>query len=451
VAGRITATLRRRAVPIVVATVIVVVGIAFEFLWYPVFFHQDRWFTQGDVWGMLRAAHFVGWGDIGGVYTRGNGVVALPGMPILLAPVAALAGSLHLTESYIPVFLARPTAAILLVPAELVIASTVVFASDSLAEELGIGRTRRVWLCVVVGILAWPTAALLGHAEDALAMTLALYALRAMLQERWVRMGWLLGFAVLVQPLVALTVPLLVAVSPQGQRARTVVRSSVVSVFVVGLCLLSDPSDTYHSLVLQPTPPALNHATPWVHLAPTVSQGLRSIRQVQAPTFGHGAFSRIALTAHAGADVSGGPGRIIDLLLALLVAGWVWRRPQSSDRVLWLTAAVLVSRCFFEAVMTPYYLAPPLILLLVLAARADRMRFATAVATSFAISVYAYAHLGPWVWWLPIVAGLSLILWLTFPVEGVSPPGGGTTAAPGTSVPGESDGDARLTTTVHLA
>ena len=44
-------------------------------------------------------------------------------------------------------------------------------------------------------MIAFPTAALWGHAEDALAVTFALYAMVAMMDEKWAAMGWLLGSA----------------------------------------------------------------------------------------------------------------------------------------------------------------------------------------------------------------------------------------------------------------
>ena len=52
--------------------------------------------------------------------------------------------------------------------------------------------------------------------------------------------------------------------------------------------------------------------------------------------------------------------------------------------------------------MTPYYLAPPLILCLVMASRQGAKRFWSAVVIGLEITVFAYHHLNPWVWWLPV-------------------------------------------------
>ena len=38
--------------------------------------------------------------------------------------------------------------------------------------------------------------------------------------------------------------------------------------------------------------------------------------------------------------------------------------------------------------------------------RLSRRRFVAAAGVAVAISAYAYLHLNPWIWWLPILAGL---------------------------------------------
>ncbi|MGD0313265.1 MAG: hypothetical protein ABSC90_12465 [Acidimicrobiales bacterium] len=391
-------------------------GMVFMVEWNPLVHHLSSWATPGDLWGMVRAAHYVQWGFLGGIYTPSNGIVTFPGMAILLSPAAWLSENLHLTESFLPFFLPRPTAAFVFEPLEILLAATVVFASDALAEHLGVSHRRRIALCVSVGVLAWPTAAVWGHAEDALAMTFALYALVALMDGRWSGVGWLLGVGIVIQPLVALLVPLVVAAAPSGRRVAVTVRSAVISVFLVGVAFAGDAKDTYRALVTQPTPPSVNHATPWVGLAPRVSSGGGPISHAVTvvPGLGHPVLT--ATTASSPVTlVSGGPGRLIDILLILLLSFYVWRRPQPPVTVLWLAALVLASRCFFEAVMTPYYLAPPLMLALVMTARLGARRFWTAAILSLELSVFAYHHLEPWVWWLPIVSGLSVILALGYP------------------------------------
>jgi hypothetical protein len=338
-------------------------------------------------------------------------------MSVLLAPVALVTWHLHMTESYGPYVLAHPSVALVLMPIELLLASTVMFASDALAEKLGVVRRRRLWLCLAVAVIAWPTTALWGHAEDALAMTFAIYAMVAMLDKRWTAMGWLFGFGIVMQPLVALTLPLFIGASPRGQRLMLTVRSAALSAVLVVVAFLGDAADTYRQLVQQPTPPSVNHATPWAALAPKLTSS--AVHTVHGASLvaglGHPAISSYTAQATQVVEVSGGAGRLIDVVLAVMVGFVVWRRPQPSIRILWLAAAVLASRCFFEPVMTPYYLAPPLIMCLVLTSRQSRKRFWASVAIAFEITVFAYHHLNPWVWWLTVVAGLVMVVALGYP------------------------------------
>ena len=162
-------------------------------------------------------------------------------------------------------------------------------------------------------------------------MTFALYAMRAMLRGRWMRTGWLFGFAVLLQPLIALTIPLFLAATPAGQRIRFACRCALLSVVTTGVAHSGNPSETYRSLVTQPGEPSLNHpgrrgspsrpASLRHHLRPTTWS-----RRHWASTWG--VFTAVDWSSNPGIVVSNGPGRLIDVVLALVVAVYVWRRPQ---------------------------------------------------------------------------------------------------------------------------
>ena len=416
--------LSRRRWPIVLTVVFCIAGILYMFFWNLVAHHANNWAIGGDVWGIYRGAHFIGWGSLGGIYTNGTGIVAFPGMSVLLTPLALVTWHLHMTESYGPYFLAHPSVALVLQPVELLLASTVIFASDALAERLGVVKRRRFWLCVVVAVIAFPTAALWGHAEDSLAVTFALYAMLAMMDEKWTAMGWLFGFGIVMQPLVGLMIPLFIGATPQGQRFMLFVRSAAISAVLVGVAFLGDAADTYRQLVQQPTPPSVNHATPWASVAPKLTSS--AVQTVHGASLvaglGHAAISSFTATGTQLVEVSGGPGRMIDVVLAVLLGFVVWRRPQTQVRILWLAAVVLASRCFFEPVMTPYYLAPPLIMCMVIAARQPRKRFWPSVVIALEITVFAYHHLNPWVWWVPIVGGLFAILALSYPGDSAQRP-----------------------------
>jgi hypothetical protein len=398
-------------------------GLLYLFLFDPIVNHRQQWDLGGDVWGIWRAAQYVSWGDLGGVYTRGTGVVSLPGMAVLLAPFALLGDRLGLSQTAGSFVVSHPTAALVLQPVEILFSSTVIFAADAVARHLGVGRARRTALCGLVALLAWPVGVVWGHAEDTLALAIAMYALLACLDRKWARCGWLFGVAVAIQPLVALLLPLLVGASPAGQRIRTVVRATLIPAFLLVVAAAGDASDTFRAVVEQPTPPQVNRATPWVALAPVVhghhvdGSGTALVKGV-----GEFVFHTTHLSATHQVEVSGGPGRLVYLALAVVVGFYVWRHPQEPVQLLWLAAAVLSARCMFEAVMTPYYLAPPLILTLVVAAHAGRWRFWSAGIVALATSVFAYFRFSPWMWWLPVVAGSVVVLVLAFPTMSLDDP-----------------------------
>jgi len=407
----------RQRWPILFSLVFVALGMAYMLFWGELVHHPGQWATGQDMWGIFQGAHYVGWGSLGGVYTPGNGVVAFPGMEVLLAPVAMVTGHFNMTEPWGPFTIPRPTTALVLMPIELLLGVTVLFATNTLADRLGVPARRRIWLCLIVGMVAWPVVAVWGHAEDILALTFALEGLLAMMGRKWAAMGWLFGLGIVMQPLVALLLPLLIGATPQGRRAMLMVRSVALSAVLLGVAFLGNAADTFTAVVKQPTPPAINHATPWVALAPKlVTSTATRVRFAKLSAIhGHPTMTASVAGARTFEQVSGGAGRLIDVVLAVLVGIYVWRRPQPAVRILWLAAAVLASRCFFEPVMTPYYLAPPLIMSLIMVSRQPGKRFWAAVILALEVTVFAYHHLNPWVWWLPVVAGLGAVVALGYP------------------------------------
>jgi hypothetical protein len=405
--------------PTAIAGIMVAAGMLYMFMWDGLVHHVGSWATGGDLWGIFRGAHYVGWGLFGGIYTPSNGVISFPGMEILLAPVALLSSAMHLTESDPFTTISRPTAALILQPLEVLLAGTVVFAADAMGKWLKIGSRRRIALCCLVGGVAWPVAALWGHAEDVLAVTFVLYALLALFEGRWSRCGWLLGCALVMQPLVILVIPLMIGATPSGHRLGLTVRSAVLSLVAVGAAFVSDPSDTYRALVKQPTPPSVNHPTPWISFAPHLTSGRP--RLVQQPTMvqqaGHVIYTDVTSLATNSLFVAGGPGRTVDLGLATLLGVYVLRRPQSPVWLLWWATLALASRCLFESVMTPYYIAPALLFGIILAARRGPMPLLASGTIAAEVTYFAYLHLNPWFWWLTIVAALTGIVALACPSD----------------------------------
>ena len=433
--------LGRRKVAVIVACATTLLGIAYFFFFDPLFRHSNTWTDPIDLWGIFRGAHYVGWGYLGGVYNQETGMVTFPGIALVLAPVALLADSLHLSSAIGGFILPHPTAALLLVPTIMVMASTVVIAADALAAELGATLRRRALLSVLVGAMAFGAAIIWGHPEDAIVMTFACYGMVSVLRSKWRQAAWLFGIGIAFQPLLALAIPVFLAASPRGQRVLFAFRCSVLAAFLVGIAFIGNPRGAYRALVEQPTPPFFNHATPWVSWAPHIvlpgsggpfGTGLRRLPGSQK-------YMTVTAFRHALLQVAAGPGRTIYLVLAVLVGLYVWRRPQDPARLLWLAGVVLGARCYFEAVMTPYYLTPPLILLLVLAAHRGTWRFGVSALVAAGTSWFTYWHLAPWVWWPPVVAGMTVVMVLSYPTVALAGP---RDSAPSETVDaGDLDGD----------
>jgi hypothetical protein len=398
-------------VPIVLIAIVAISTMAYSLFWGPVVLHRPDWIVKADIWGTFRTSQFVGWGNIGGVYSSGGGLVSLPGISVALAPVALLVNHFGLLTSF-PIGIPHPTAWLVLGPYETVLGALVLIPLDSLAEELGIGRRARLASTICEAIILWPVIAIWGHPEDPLAMAFAIWGLVAALRGRWRTVGWFWGLAFVMQPLVVLMFPIVFALAPRRQRPSLAVRSALPSAVLVAIPLLQSWGPTANALFKQPNFPTINHATPWLALAPvltkaqavTVAHAHRTVLANGAVHFGI-SYSRFMY----GEVVAAGPGRLIALGLAVLLGVYVYRRRPSPDTVVWLCCVALALRCFFEAVMDPYYLWPPLALAFVLVVR-NRWRFVVAVTASAGLTQWSYRHMGPWQWWAPIVILLAVVV-----------------------------------------
>jgi hypothetical protein len=255
-------------------------------------------------------------------------------------------------------------------------------------------------------------------------------------------MGWLLSLGILFQPLAATVAPVLLAMTPSGMRVRTLLRMVALPAAFVAIAFGGDAHDAFHQLVEQPTPPTVNHATPWVNLSPTVPPTTPIVGHVGGA--GRGRLTGLINLGGNIREVSGGAGRMLYVVLALVTGLAVWRRPALSLHLYWLAGAILAGRCFFEPVMTPYYLTPPLIVLLVVASTRPARVFAAATILAGEISWFAYFHLNEWVWWIVVVAGLAAVVALAFPwrARGERRRGAETSLSVDvTGVPGDAAGD----------
>ena len=126
-----TTPLHDRKWPMLYMAGFVGIGLLYMFLWNPVVHHTSTWAIGGDVWGIYRGGQYVLWGDLGGIYNQGTGIIAFPGMSVLLVPVAFVSQHLNLSSSFGPFMLQRPSVGLVLMPVELLLGSSVIFAADA--------------------------------------------------------------------------------------------------------------------------------------------------------------------------------------------------------------------------------------------------------------------------------------------------------------------------------
>jgi hypothetical protein len=414
--GHPAGRLRRRTWPIVASAIFVGLGLVYSYLWGPVVHHTPFvWTSPIDLWGTFNAAISFSHGHFGDAYAKNPGFLSLPGFLIVLAPLAALGSAGHETllelgrgnhvletgqvtsahgvflrtgtlASGGHVYVFHPQAWTLLAPYMLAVSCVALFASDALAERLGVIWTRRAILSVAQGVLLWNVTVLWGHPEDALAVALAIYAVIFVLDERWSGAGWLFGAAFAVQPLVIVVLPVLLFTKGRRGMIGLVVRSVAPAIVIALPSFVSDFHATFQALVKQPALPALNHRTPWTGLAPKLAG-----KGVNAP-------------------VGGGAVRSVTLVLAVLVGWWARRWKHKPEMLVWVMAVALALRSYTESVMTDYYVWPALAVGLVVAARASNWRFGAALVIALATTIVAQWNLGEWPWWILEIAGVTGLL-----------------------------------------
>jgi hypothetical protein len=413
--------LGRRASPAVVSVVFLGLGSAYLFRWGSVVqHHPSQWLSPPDLWTTFAPAIALIHGHLDSVFGHG---AASPGILVLLAPIAALSGSLRTTLVEVgtnhhhlvapqtlfiqgsPVlrtvavtfgghqYLPHPQVLALLAPYTLILSCSALFGCDALAERLQVTPGRRVVLNVVQGVLLWNVAVLWGHPEDAVSVALALYALVYALDGRWVGTGWLFGAAIAVQPLTIVLLPIFLVMMGRRGAFTFLLRALGPAVVLTIGPLVANFHATVSALTTQANYPRLNHETPWTSLAPQLG----------------GKGSKMA--------VGGGPGRLVALVLAIALGWWARRWRSKPEMIVWAVALAFALRCYTESVLDAYYVWPALAVGLVLAARGSSWRLRVAVVVAVATTVVAQWHLGLWLWWSLDVAGVSALLVVTVSPE----------------------------------
>ena len=418
--------LYRRAGPIVVSVVFLVLGLLYLFRWGSVVQHTPSlWLAPDDIWSSYLAASALIHGHLGAIYSSTSGRPSFPGILLALAPLAAFSNRQHTAVIEIAKhhhllahpqvfssvgssllqteerasgagqFVFHPQIFVFLAPWMLALACVALFACDALAERLGVARGQRALLSVAEAVLLWNVAVFWGHPEDAVAVALAVYALIFAIDGRFTGAGWLFGLALAAQPLVIVVFPVLLVMSGKRRALGLAVRGVIPAAAVTLGPLIADAHATLRAVVEQPTFPyvANNHQTPWTFLAPRI--GGRGKNE----SFG------------------GGPLRIVNLALAVVVGWWARRWRDRPAMLVWAAVLALGLRCFTETVMTPYYCWAP-------SGRGpgggrplQPSSLRPGHRPGRLTTVIAQWHLELFLWWALDVAGVAAVLLVAFRPE----------------------------------
>jgi hypothetical protein len=399
--------IRRRQFAWIASFGLVVVGM-FTTTWGSTLIGRAEWALPYDLWGTLIATTRLAHGNVGGLYAPPTGLISLPGAAVILLPCAALISAFHLSLAIPGPANLHPAVWLLAGPYQIAIGCLPLFGSDALAERLGVPRWTRALLALAGAGILWSVCARWGHPEDAVAVGLLLYAVLAQANGRTSAAGWLAGAAVCVQPLVLLALPVMLALLPWRRMPAFLARAALPSVVLLAAAAIADWHDTYRSVTSQPDSPIVNHPTLWTSLAPQMS----------------------------GENVAAGPFRLATILLACLcglVIRRLWAQYAGEDGLqwptellasaLWWIAFTLALRSFFEPVMVSYYPWPPMAVALVPAATLGwrRLLIAGLLAGGLTGAAQGPSH-AVWIWWAPLVAGLIVLLALSWPRRPPPPP-----------------------------
>jgi hypothetical protein len=402
--------------PLIASVGLIVVGMLTT-TWGPTLIGRTEWALPYDLWGTLIATTRLAHGNIGGLYAPPTGLISLPGAAVILVPCAAVISALGLSLAIPGPHNLHPAVWLLAGPYEIALCCVTLFAADALAEQLGVRFWKRGLLAVASAGILWSVSARWGHPEDAVAVGLLLYAVLAQSRGRLGLAGWLAGAAVCVQPLALLALPVMLATVPWRRMVPFLVRTALPSAVLLGATAIANWHDTYTSVTSQPDSPVINHPTAWTSLAPQL----------------------------ANQNVAAGPFRLATIVLACLCALAIrrrWRDRAAADasagdanrgdaatwstglltEVLWWVALALALRSFFEPVMVSYYPWPPMAVALIPAATLSWPRLVAAGVLAGGLTAAAQ---GPshavWIWWVPIVAGLVVLLALARPRASIRP------------------------------
>lgn len=414
-----TGWIGRHGWPLTAAFAILVTGMAFSLWWNPLTHHGSGWDTPSDIWNTYRTAQYVGWGFEGEIYKSQSYFDSFPGIAVLLAPIAKVAGMLHLSSNFL-FRLPRPSTWLILGPANAILGSVLLFPVDRLAQRLFNPCRRRVVLVWLEAGLIFFTAVLWGHPEYTVALAFAIYGLLATFDGKWVRVGTFMGLALLFQPLTALMLPVVILYLPARRWFATASIVALPSIVLLIPPLVKEWHATTFTLLREPNYPTVDHPTPWLSLAPVIQRSHRAFAEipklVTKPNGTH-SLEYVKAAFRVDAVVSAGPGRLVALVLACVIGIYVAKAKPNIPMIVWWVAVCLSLRCVFECVMNPYYLLPAGAVIFVLAATLSKFRFVAISLAVAACTVLSYQFMSPWVYYTSVVGLLVVALASACPRE----------------------------------
>jgi hypothetical protein len=402
--------------PLLGMLVLLATGLAFSFWWNPVVHGVPEWSTPPDLWGTFRDAHYIIWSGEGHVYNASTSFVTFPGIAVLLAPFAEIQQHFNLTESF-PVYLLKPTAWYVLGPVDMICGGVLLFPLDAFARRLSVSSKRRILLVFLATVLIWPTVVWWGHPEDTLALAFALTGLMASIDRRWVHAAFFFALAVVFQPLVVLMVPIVLAYVPVKRWLAFAGIVAIPTVLLLTPPLIQEWGPTTLAIFKQPNYPTLNHATPWVDLAPVIKKpGFVLTAQIHiVVSHGRRILEFGPVRVYEGQTVAAGPGRIFAIVLACVIGVWVAKKKPPVLQVVWWAAVALALRCIFECVMDPYYLLPALALALVVAFKLGWKRVVLTILAAGWCTWFSYWKTSEWNYYSVVIGLLLLALAFSWP------------------------------------
>ena len=255
----------------------------------PAVHHLRYWWIPGDAWVPLPAAHFIAWGAFPAQYQAGQGFVYLPGLPILLTPVAALGDHLLLSETIRGiVHVPKPTMWLLLGPYGAALSIIPIKAMRSLWTSLGVVRSRTLAQVALVVVALGPVVVTWGHFEEVAMLGFVLIAARLSLDGRHTGAALALGAAILCKQSALLLAPVLLFRVPPPMRRRALTYALGPAVVLGGLCLAIDWSNASRALLFAQSFPQLGRAALWATGAHSlVSTPFRAAALALALLVGH--------------------------------------------------------------------------------------------------------------------------------------------------------------------